>query len=140
MAFQHTHYLRVRYSETDQMGTYYNSRVFEWFECARTEACRATGTPYTQWEQAGVMMPVTEAHAHYLGTAQYDDRLKLTTTVSMVGRVRMRFDVEIENAETGEPVCRGHTVHAIVDTTGKPLRPPDWVLESIHLEPGGRIE
>ena len=27
---------RVRYSETDQMGTFYNSRALEWFECGRT--------------------------------------------------------------------------------------------------------
>ena len=29
--------LRVRYSETDQMGTFYNSRALEWFERGRTE-------------------------------------------------------------------------------------------------------
>ena len=32
--------LRVRYSETDQMGTFYNSRALEWFECGRTELMR----------------------------------------------------------------------------------------------------
>ena len=32
--------LRVRYSETDQMGTFYNSRALEWFECGRSELMR----------------------------------------------------------------------------------------------------
>ena len=32
--------LRVRYSETDQMGTFYNSRALDWFECGRTELLR----------------------------------------------------------------------------------------------------
>jgi len=131
MPLEHIHHLRVRYSETDQMGTYYNSRVLEWFECGRTEACRATGKPYTQWEQEGVMLPLTEAHVEYQGTARYDDHLKLTTAVLMVGRVRMRFDVTIENADTGEPICSGHTVHAITDKTGRPIRPPHWVRELI---------
>ena len=132
MPLKHTHYLRVRYSETDQMGTYYNSRALEWFECARTEVCRSTGTPYAEWEGRGVMVPLTEAHVHFEGTARYDDRLKLTTTVSMAGRARLRFDVVIENAETGEPVCHGHTIHAISDTTGKPIRPPQWVLQLVE--------
>ena len=127
----HVHFLRVRYSETDQMGTYYNSRVLEWFECGRTEACRATGKPYTEWEQSGVMLPLTEAHVHYQGKARYDDRLKISTTVTMAGRARMRFDVAIENADTGEPICRGHTIHAVTDPTGKPIRPPAWMRQLV---------
>jgi acyl-CoA thioesterase FadM len=41
----------------------------------------------------------------------------------------MRFDVEIEQAETGKPVCRGYTIHAITDLQGKPIRPPQWLLK-----------
>ena len=37
---QHEFLIRVRYSETDQMGTFYNSRPLEWFECGRTELFR----------------------------------------------------------------------------------------------------
>jgi len=33
--------LRVRYSETDQMGTFYHLRALEWFECGQTELMRA---------------------------------------------------------------------------------------------------
>ncbi len=42
--------LRVRYSETDQMGTFYNSRALEWFECGRTAMLREIGTPYAEME------------------------------------------------------------------------------------------
>ena len=35
--------VRVRYSETDQMGTFYNSRPLEWFECGRSEHSRQLG-------------------------------------------------------------------------------------------------
>jgi acyl-CoA thioester hydrolase len=126
---QHINHIRVRYSETDAMGTYYNSRVLEWFECGRTELCRATGKPYTQWETDGVSLPLIEAHVEYLGKAQYDDLLKIAVSAEMAGRVRMRFDVAIEQDATGQPVCRGYTVHAITDTTGKPIRPPKWLVE-----------
>jgi acyl-CoA thioester hydrolase len=125
----HTQTLRVRYSEIDALGTYYNSRALEWFERGRTELCRATGTPYTEWERRGVMLPVTEAHVEFVGKAVYDDLLKMTTTAAMAGRARIRFDVVIEQADTGRSVCRGYTIHAITDGTGKPMRPPRWVVE-----------
>ena len=35
--------VRVNYSETDQMGTFYNSRPLEWFECGRSEHSRQLG-------------------------------------------------------------------------------------------------
>ena len=126
---QHIHHLRVRYSETDQMGTYYNSRALEWFECGRTEACRATGKPYTEWERDGIATPIIEAHVAYRGKAQYDDLLKITTDVSLVGRMRMRFDMVIDNADSGEPICRGYTIHAITNLDGRPTRPPGWIGE-----------
>jgi acyl-CoA thioester hydrolase len=126
---QHTETFRVRYSEIDALGTYYNSRALEWFERGRTELCRATGTPYTEWERRGVMLPVTEAHVEFVGKAIYDDLLKMTTTAVMTGRARIRFDVSIEQADSGRAVCRGYTIHAITDGTGKPIRPPQWVVD-----------
>jgi len=56
----------------------------------------------------------------------------MITTVSMQSKARMRFDVVIEQAGTGGPVCRGWTVHAVTDTSGRPIRPPGWALELIR--------
>ena len=55
--FEHVLTLRIRYSETDQMGTFYNSRPLEWFECGRTELLRALGLPYAELEGRGVLLP-----------------------------------------------------------------------------------
>jgi len=126
---QHTLLFRVRYSETDQMRTYYNSRVLEWFEIGRTELLRALGKPYTEMEQAGLLLPVREARVEYLGPAQYDDLLRMTSQLSMPGRARLRFDVEIVHDAGGRPVCRGWTEHVVTDTAGKPIRPPDWLRQ-----------
>jgi acyl-CoA thioester hydrolase len=129
----HGHQLRIRYSETDAMGTYYNSRALEWFECGRTELCRALGKPYSQWDRLGVAVPLVTAHVEFRGKAKYDDLIELTTTVSVAGRARLRFDVEVRQAESKEPVCTGYTVHAITDLNGKPIRPPQWLLELIGV-------
>jgi acyl-CoA thioester hydrolase len=124
--------LRVRYSDTDQMGTFYNSRALDWFECGRTELLRAMGTPYTTLEAAGVFLPVTEAHVEYRGRARYDDLLRVTTSAEMSGKARIRCDVEIEHAESRAPVARGYTVHAFVDAGGRPMRPPSWFLDALR--------
>ena len=123
--------LRVRYSETDQMGTFYNSRSLEWFECGRTEWLRQAGLPYAQMERRGVCLPLVEAHVQYHGRARYDDLLKVRTTASMCGRARLRFDVRIARADTDEPVTSGYTVHAVTDPAGKAIRPPAWLLEAL---------
>ena len=52
----------------------------------------------------------------------------------MVGRVRLRFDIHIENAATAQPVCQGYTIHAITDATGKPIRPPEWLKQIFKQE------
>ena len=129
--FEHTITFRVRYSETDQMGTFYNSRALEWFECGRTELLRALGLPYADLERRGVFLPLVEAHVEYLGRARYDDLLQLTTAVRFAGRARVRLDERIEHAGTGVAVARGYTVHAFTDAAGKAMRPPPWFRECL---------
>ena len=119
---------RVRYSETDQMGTFYNSRALEWFECGRTELLRAMGLPYAEMERRGCFLPLVEAHVNYRGRARYDDPLTATSRLSMAGRASLRFDAEIVHAD-GSPVVTGHTIHAITDAAGKPIRAPAWLAE-----------
>jgi acyl-CoA thioester hydrolase len=123
---------RVRYSETDQMGTFYNSRALEWFEVARTELLRSMGIPYTQMESRGLMLPLVEAHVQYQGRARYDDLLKMSASVAMAGKAKVRFDITILHADTGLPVAKGYTIHAVTDPAGKPMRPPQWFLALIE--------
>ena len=122
--------LRVRYSETDQMGTFYNSRALEWFECGRTELMRRNlGMSYAALEARGVFLPLVEAHLEFQGGARYDDLLEIASTVEVWGRAKLRFDVQILHAETRKPVVSGYTIHAFVDRQGKPKRPPAWFVE-----------
>ena len=125
--------LRVRYSETDQMGTFYNSRALEWFECGRTELMRRNlGMSYADMEAQGAFLPLVEAHLEFLGGARYDDLLRVSSTAAFLGRVRLRFDVEIHNGPGGKLIVRGYTVHAFTDREGRPIRPPAWFVEKFQ--------
>jgi len=124
--------LRVRYSETDQMGTFYNSRALEWFECGRTEWMRhRLGLSYAALEAQGVFLPLVEAHLEFRGGARYDDLLAVSTSADLFGRARLRFDVRINQQSTGNPVVNGYTIHAFTDATHKPIRPPEWFAAKI---------
>ncbi len=124
--------LRVRYSETDQMGTFYNSRALEWFECGRTELMRRKlGMTYAALEEKGVFLPLVEAHLEFQGGARYDDLLNVASVVTVCGRARLRFDVRVTQAAADRPVVKGWTVHAFTDRAGKAIRPPAWFLEML---------
>jgi len=129
--------LRVRYSETDQMGTFYNSRALEWFECGRTELMRRKlRLSYAELEAKGVFLPLVEAHLEFQGGARYDDLLDIATTVALSGRARLRFDVQIVQNANRKPVVGGYTVHAFADAGGKPIRPPVWFLDMVQRAAG----
>ena len=130
--------LRVRYSETDQMGTFYNSRALEWFECGRTELMRRRlGMAYAALEEKGVFLPLVEAHLDFQGGARYDDLLDIVTTAELSGHAKVRFEVQITQNTTGKPVVSGHTVHAFANTGGKPIRPPAWFMEMMQKKAAG---
>ena len=124
--------LRVRYSETDQMGTFYNSRALEWFECGRTEYLRAIGSPYAEMETKGVLLPLVEARVYFKGRARYDDLLQMTSAASFAGRARLRLDERIVQADSGQAVACGYTIHAFVDAARKAIRPPAWFLAALE--------
>ena len=133
-AFTSTTRIRVRYSEIDALGTYYNSRALEWFEVGRGAWLREAGLPYGEIESRGVYLPIAEAHVRYLGRATFDDELALSTTTRMESRAAVRFDVTIAQAEGGAPVASGYTIHAFTNITGKPMRPPAWFLDLLTGE------
>ena len=127
--------IRVRYSEDGPDG-----HVLQ-FPCAgvvrgpRTELLRRTGVPYTEMEQRGVMLPLVESHVKYLSRAKYDDLLDLSAAAAMEGKARVRFEIKIANAATGQSVAEGYTIHAVVDPSGKPIRPPEWFMDLIPALP-----
>jgi acyl-CoA thioester hydrolase len=129
--------LRVRYSETDQMGTFSNACALEWFECGRTEWLRQAGVCYAQAEQRGMFLPLVEAHLEFLGRARYDDQLEITTAAGMAGKARLRFDLQIVHAQGRSGVVRGYTVHAFADASGKAIRPPAWFLKALQNDRSG---
>jgi acyl-CoA thioester hydrolase len=123
--------VRVRYAETDRMGVVYYANYFIWFEIGRTNWLRETGQSYRDMEADGIQLPVIEAHCDYRRPAHYDDDLEIRTRATLLTPVRIRFDYEIVRG-ADETLVVGHTVHAALDSRGRPCRLPARVREMIR--------
>jgi acyl-CoA thioester hydrolase len=121
--------IRVRYAETDKMGVVYYANYLVWFEVGRADLLRTLGWSYREMEQAGVSLPVIEAHCAYQRPARYDEDIEIRTVGRLLSPVRMEFDYEVIRVQDGTVAATGKTVHAALDTTGRPCRLPARVRE-----------
>lgn len=102
--------IRVRYSETDQMGFVYHSNFFPYFEVARAESIRQLGITYADMEKMGVIMPVVDVQARFLKPALYDDLLTIKTFLKeMPLHHKIEFHHEVFN-EKEELLCTGKII------------------------------
>ena len=124
--------LRVRYSETDQMGVVYHSNYLNYLELSRVEWLRDLGFSYAELEKNGVLLPVVHASLNYRSPARYDDLLRIESRVSEMGGSSIEFQSEIYN-ESGvllvEAVVR---LVCIQSGTFKPIAVTDYLRELIE--------
>jgi acyl-CoA thioester hydrolase len=122
-----SHFVRVPYAHTDQMGFVYYANYLIYFEMARAEMLREVGLPYAELEKQGVFLPVLEAHCEYKSPAHFDDRLEISSQCLIQG-VRLRVDYKVTRGN--ELIVTGHTVHVCVSEKLKIMRPPKslWKL------------
>ena len=119
--------LRVRYSETDQMGVVYHAEDLVWCEVGRTDFIRAQGLPYAELERRGTVLAVAEATIRYHAPARYDDLIRIETRLSEVRSRAITFDYLIRNGQTGARLATARTLLVSLDPSGKPAPLPPEV-------------
>jgi acyl-CoA thioester hydrolase len=117
--------LRVRYSETDQMGVVYHTNYLVWCEIGRTDFIRRSGATYADLERRGVLLAVSEATIRYHAAARYDDLIRVETTLAAVRSRAVTFDYVITNGESGERLASARTSLVSLDPNGRPTKLPD---------------
>jgi acyl-CoA thioester hydrolase len=70
-------FVRVNYSETDQMGVVYHARYLVWLDIARCEHLRRTGITYAELERRGLRLAVGDLRIRYRQPARYDDSVRV---------------------------------------------------------------
>ena len=129
---EHEIQVRVRYSETDQMGVVYHGSYIPFFEMGRVEWLRNKGVSYKSLEESGIALPIVSMTLNYKKPARYDDLLTVKTRFKKYSSVKIEFDCEIFG-EQNDLLTTAHFILVFVDMkTGRPMVPPTEILEIIQ--------
>ena len=124
--------IRVRYSETDQMGILYYGFYAWYYEIGRVEALRDLGIVYKELEEEGTLMVVGSLTSKFIRSAHYDEELTVVTSVTDIPKMGVvPFATEIYNPQ--EDLIHKGTVQIIcVDaTTRKRKAVPTEIIEKL---------
>ena len=122
--------IRVRYAETDLLGSVYYGNFFTYFGVARHEHLRELGTGLAELlKEQGVTMGVLEATCRYHAPAYFDDLLTVHTSVEEIRTRTVAFRYEVER--DGTPIATGRTVQIFLQA-GAPVPIPDQVREALE--------
>jgi acyl-CoA thioester hydrolase len=113
----HAVQVRVRYSETDQMGIAYHANYLVWFEVARAAFCEALGVSYKQWEERGILLPAVEVRCRYKRPARYDDVITVECGLKDLLPHSVTFSYRVLLDQT--LLAEGTTKHGICDGEGR---------------------
>lgn len=128
----HSHSIRVRYAETDQMGVVHHGNYPTFLEEARTAWLREMGISYKKMEASGIGLPITSVSVKYKKSALYDDVLTIKTILSKIPNVRLEFDYEIYN-EAEELLVTAKTELVFINMqTKRPMKAPEYFLEVLE--------
>lgn len=126
---EHTYQVRIRYSETDQMGYVYYGNYARFYEIGRTEMMRAAGIHYKKMEEEGIMMPVMSMEAKYVRPAQYDDLITIRTRIQTLDEKQIVFVSQIYN-ESEQLLNRGIVKLCFLDkTTHQRINTPSFIFD-----------
>ena len=122
--------LRVRYAETDLLGSVYYGNFFTYFGVARHEHLRQLGAGLAALlKDEGVTMGVLEATCRYHAPAYFDDLLTVRTTVAEMRTRTATYAYEVER--DGTPIASGRTVQIFL-RDGSPTPIPEGVRAALE--------
>jgi acyl-CoA thioester hydrolase len=125
--------VRVRYSETDQMGVVYHGNYVPYFEIGRVEWLRNKGVSYKSLEESGIALPIVSMTLNYKKPARYDDLLFVRTKFKNYSTVKVEFECEIWNQQE-ELLTTAQFILVFVSLkTGKPIVPPQYILDILKF-------
>lgn len=128
-SFSHQIHLRIRYSETDQMGFCYYGNYPVFLELGRVEALRSLGILYRELEDQGILLPVTALHIEYKKPLRYDEQFKVTTRLTAFSSCSVTFDYELLNLKD-QITTIASTVLVFTDARSmKPIRIPKPLMD-----------
>ena len=104
------------------MSIVHNSNYLRIFEEARLHFMAQSGIPYTEIEDAGILIPQVDAYVRYHQTLQYGDTLYVDVKMTEFNGARMKYEYQIYRGVDEALIAEGCTSHCFIDVqTRMPL-------------------
>ena len=130
---EHRHKIRVRYSETDQMGFVYYGNYATYYEVGRVEAMRQVGIEYAKLEKEhGIWMPVTSMQCRFLRPGKYDEELTIVTQIRRLPDPYITFHYEILNEDQKIVTAATVSLCFIDAVSQKRVSTPQFILDKLQ--------
>ena len=129
---EHLHHIKVYYKDTDKMGIVYYSRYFEYFEESRTELFASLGLQITNVEKEGITLPVISSHCDFKKGAKFEDAILIRSMVNKRPRSTLKISYTAVLKKTNDLLATGYTIHAFINSLGKPIKPPKSILDCMQ--------
>ncbi len=114
------------------MGVVYHANYLIWCEMGRTDLLRRLGTTYAELERRGVFLAISDVRIRFRGSASYDERIRVRTTLSRRRSRGVTFSYEVEKAETAESLASAETDLVCLDADRRPSKLPADVMEILQ--------
>lgn len=125
----------VRYVETDKMGIVHHSNYFIWFEAGRTDFIKGSNISYSEMEENGILIPLTESNCKYIIGAKYEDELIIKTWVKQLTPVKVEFNYSVIRENDQKEIAKGSTLHVFVNNDFKIIN-----LKKVNKEIFNKLE
>lgn len=99
--------IRVRYSETDQMGIVHHSSYLIYLEEGRTALMRDLGFPYDEVERRGFGMAVRSVNVRYRAVCRYGDVIVVQTQVERLRGASILYGYSVLRESDREVLATG---------------------------------
>ena len=133
MSLPHELTIRVRYSETDQMGVVHHASFLVYLEEGRTALMRDLGVPYDEVERSGFAMGVRKMDVRYRHPGRYGDVLRVHTDVKAVRSASIVFGYEVQRERDGKVLLTGSVETVCVEIPSlRPVPTPESLRRPIE--------
>ena len=127
--FTHTH--RVTYADCTVGNHVYYGRYPDLLEAARGEFFRHLGSSFLEYQEEGIILPVSEVHLKYFAFAEYDDELNIECRMTAIRGARLGFGYWITKGE-GVRILEGETLHGCTIFAGRAIRLPAALADKLR--------
>lgn len=109
----------VRWGDIDLAGIICYGAYLRFSELAESEIFRAAGLPFSEmFERFDVWLPRKVMHAEFFAPAVLDERLRVVTYFSKLGRTSIRIDFDVMNEDASLLHASTHQVLVCVSRKG----------------------